>query len=374
VKDFFATLFRSLWSLVGAVLTTVSAVAFLTVFVLSELRPGFGGGYVGLVAFVVFPAVFVVGLVLIPIGIARARRAGSEARAPVVDFNLPRVRATAAVVLLFTLLNLGIISTATYKGVETMESVEFCGTTCHQLMTPEYTAHQRSPHAQVRCTQCHVGSGAQAFVNGKANGVGQLVAMVRGTVPRPINSPVEDFRAENCEACHARERLGGEKLVVIDRFAEDETNTRKQTVLLDKTGVNHWHVGQVVRFRTDARRRFVAELTLALPDGGVRTWTNLGTSDAGVADRWRTMDCIDCHNRATHVFLRPRDEVDRAMAAGKLDPSVPWLRREALRVLARAAPAVDESRRGARGHAARAVGVLPNARAGARRGRGEDAR
>lgn len=345
-RDFFATLFRSTLSLIGAALTTLSAVSFLTVFALSELKPGFGGGYLGLFTFLVLPVFFVLGLVLMPVGIARARRAGAYARAPVLDFNVPRVRAMTAVVSLFTLANIGIVSTATYKGVETMESVEFCGTTCHSVMTPEYSAHQRSPHAQVKCTQCHVGSGAQAFVAGKANGVGQLVAMVEGTVPRPITAPVENFNARNCEACHARERLTRDRLVVIDRFAEDETNTRKHTVLLDKTNAIHWHVGQPLRFRTDGKRRFVSELELGLPDGGLRRWTNLSTSDAGVADHWRTMDCLDCHNRATHVFQRPRDEVDRALASGALDATLPFVRREALRVLTLPWTSADDARTG----------------------------
>lgn len=37
-----------------------------------------------------------------------------------------------------TFLNIAILGTATYKGVEHMDSVQFCGRTCHTMMTPEY--------------------------------------------------------------------------------------------------------------------------------------------------------------------------------------------------------------------------------------------
>jgi len=44
-----------------------------------------------------------------------------------------------------TVLNLLIVGTASYRGVEYMDSVNFCGKTCHTVMDPEYTAYQNSP-------------------------------------------------------------------------------------------------------------------------------------------------------------------------------------------------------------------------------------
>ena len=45
------------------------------------------------------------------------------------------------------------------------------------------------------------------------------------------------------------------------------------------------------------------------------------------------MDCVDCHNRPTHVYQRPKDEIDRALSVGELDKSLPFIRREGLRAL-----------------------------------------
>ena len=94
-----------------------------------------------------------------------------------------------------------IVATGTYKAVELMESVEFCGTTCHKVMSPEYTTYLRSPHARVRCTQCHIGPGADWFVQSKLSGSWQLVSVALNLYPRPIPTPVHNLRPsrETCE-------------------------------------------------------------------------------------------------------------------------------------------------------------------------------
>jgi hypothetical protein len=45
------------------------------------------------------------------------------------------------------------------------------------------------------------------------------------------------------------------------------------------------------------------------------------------------MDCMDCHNRPTHAFDLPDRAVDRAMAEGRISPTLPWVRKEAVRLL-----------------------------------------
>lgn len=354
LKAFLGVVFRSPLSLVGAVLTTASAVLFVVLLVLTELSPGLGGGYLGIVTFLVVPAFFVLGLLVIPVGLARLRRAerrGEAApRAPVIDLNVPRTRAVVSVVAVLSVVNVALVSTAAYQGAQAMETTEFCGGACHAVMSPEHSAHQGASHSKVQCTRCHIGSGAQNFVRGKANGAGQLVSVVLGTVPRPIPTPVENLRpaTETCEACHARGRTLRDRLSVIDRFAEDEANTWKKTVLLNKVTKVHWHVGGQVRFLSDPKRRYVAELERPLPDGGLRHWKNVKPppGDGGLAEGWRAMDCTDCHNRPAHSYQRPRDEVDRALASGVLDRTLPWLRKEALRVLQLEWPSHDAAKAG----------------------------
>ncbi len=42
---------------------------------------------------------------------------------------------------------------------------------------------------------------------------------------------------------------------------------------------------------------------------------------------------MDCHNRATHIYQRPEELVDEALASGAIDPSVPAIKRTALAAL-----------------------------------------
>ncbi len=51
------------------------------------------------------------------------------------------------------------------------------------------------------------------------------------------------------------------------------------------------------------------------------------------AIRPRTVDCSDCHNRATHISEDPEAAIDERMAAGLLDRAVPYLKRMALGAL-----------------------------------------
>jgi hypothetical protein len=45
------------------------------------------------------------------------------------------------------------------------------------------------------------------------------------------------------------------------------------------------------------------------------------------------MDCMDCHNRPSHVFLPPETAVDQAMAGGNISPQLPWIKKLALDAL-----------------------------------------
>jgi hypothetical protein len=45
------------------------------------------------------------------------------------------------------------------------------------------------------------------------------------------------------------------------------------------------------------------------------------------------MDCVDCHNRPTHVFQLPDRAVDEAMSEGRISPELPFIKKTAVRVL-----------------------------------------
>jgi nitrate/TMAO reductase-like tetraheme cytochrome c subunit len=365
---FLAHVTRTPLGMAGAVLTTVSAVLFLTLFAL-DLVGYHGGPYVGILAFLIIPGLFLLGLVLIPLGLwrdrvrhRRALAAGQEDQEalPVWDLNVDRVRRNVLVFLLLSIVNVVILATATYKGVEVMESTQFCGAACHTVMEPEYTTYKRSPHARVKCVECHIGEGANWFVKSKLSGSWQLVSVAFNLYPRPIASPVHNLRParETCEQCHWPNKFVGDRFKVNVHYSEDEANTETKTVLVVKVGGRqagrshgiHWHVDpeHVVRYRADAKRQTIYEVEMAAKDGSVRRYKGSAADapEAAQAAEWRTMDCVDCHNRPTHVYRDPARELDAAILDRRVDPSLPFVRREGLKALQADYPSHEAARAG----------------------------
>ena len=50
------------------------------------------------------------------------------------------------------------------------------------------------------------------------------------------------------------------------------------------------------------------------------------------------MDCIDCHNRPTHIFPTPDQALDTSLDSGEIDRTLPFVKREALAVAHPALP------------------------------------
>jgi hypothetical protein len=55
------------------------------------------------------------------------------------------------------------------------------------------------------------------------------------------------------------------------------------------------------------------------------------------------MDCVDCHNRPTHIYLSPDEAVNNSLAAGRLDASLPYLKRQAVELLSKSYETNDEA-------------------------------
>ena len=141
-----------------------------------------------------------------------------------------------------TFLNVAILGTATYRGVHHMNSVQFCGTTCHSVMAPQFTAYQNSPHSRVACVDCHIGAGASWFVRSKLSGARQVFAVMLHTHSRPIPSPVKELRParETCEQCHWPQKFEGDRFWVRTKHSDDQANTPLTTVLVMKVGGRTW--------------------------------------------------------------------------------------------------------------------------------------
>src|ERR1700692_3965443 len=221
----------------GAVITTSTALTTIAFWFYDVFLPGPPHPYIGILVYLILPAIFVLGLVLIPLGIwlkwRSLRRSGKLPQVfPAVDLRLPVVRRTLEYVALATVLNLLIIGTASYRGVQYMDTANFCGTTCHVVMQPEYTTYQNSPHSRVACVDCHIGSGAGWFVRSKVSGLRQVFAVTFHTYPRPIPSPVQNLRPAQatCEQCHWPQRFTGDKFLVNTSYKDDEKNTQSTDV------------------------------------------------------------------------------------------------------------------------------------------------
>jgi nitrate/TMAO reductase-like tetraheme cytochrome c subunit len=354
MRSFFIALTRSPIGLFGAAVTTASAVLIITLFLI-EMFGHHGSPYVGILAYLILPGIFLMGLVLIPVGVIRERRLSLKAGRsgarkptfPVVDLNVDRTRRWVLIFVGLTSVNVIILALATYKGVEVMDSTEFCGTTCHSVMEPEFTAYQRSAHSRVKCVSCHIGPGAGWFVKSKLSGAGQLLAVSFDTYPRPIPTPVHNLRParETCEQCHWPTKFIGDLLKTITHHENDEANTPLKTVLLLRVGGLsgsgsegiHWHVDpdHQVRYRSDETRESIYEVELTDADGAVKTYRRPDADESAPPEsgQWRVMDCVDCHNRPSHVFRLPEDEVDLALVDGTISRSLPFIRRESIRAL-----------------------------------------
>jgi hypothetical protein len=342
-------------TLIGAILTTTAAITMLAFWTYDVLLPGPPHPYIGLLIFLILPGVFILGLLLIPVGIwmrrRKLRRLGEvPAEFPRVDLGVPMVRRAFWQVSVATGINLVILSTASYRGVQYMDSTKFCGETCHTVMEPEFAAYQNSPHSRVACVECHIGPGAGWFVRSKLSGVRQVFAVTFHTYSTPIPSPVKYLRParETCEQCHWPQRFTGDKLVIHTSYKDDEKNTPQVNVLLMRiggrapegsVGIHGRHLADHSRIHyvsIDAARQVIPVVDYVGDDGKTIHYVS---SDVKTTPQQldqgdhREMDCIDCHNRPTHAFDLPERAVDNQMAIGQISPELPFIKKKAIEVL-----------------------------------------
>lgn len=337
----------------GALISLFGAALFLIFFVAESLG-WHTNPYMGLVFVIILPMLFLAGLGLIPLGVWRQRRrlaAGkAEALWPTLNLNQPRHRKVTALVMVLTLMNVVIVSLAAYSGLHYMDSTEFCGTVCHEVMEPQHQAFQNSAHANVGCVQCHIGPGASWFVQSKLSGTRQIFAVTLNTFSRPIPQPVHNLRParETCEQCHWPEKFHGDKVLTHTEYGDDEANSASETtlqlhvgggsdVLRKATGI-HWHTSasSVVEYiATDEKREVIPWVKVTYRDGTVREYVaEDAPADVRTTGERRRMDCVDCHNRTGHPFATtPERAVNSAMAAGAMPTDIPFAHREAVAAL-----------------------------------------
>ncbi len=334
-------------SLIGVVAVTIAGVTWLLLLPVT-LRGSYLHPYIGIVVYLILPGLFIGGLLLIPLGIyfrrRRQRKQGSYPSGfPPLDFKNRELRKLAGFVGVTTMLNIVIMGQFAYSAVRYMDTVSFCGQTCHTVMNPEFTAYQGSPHARVECVNCHIGSGASWFVRSKLSGMGQVFAVMLNNYPRPIPVPVRNLRParETCEACHWPQKFGEDRVTDIVNYANDEQNSLTHTVLLLHigggpygVGIHGKHLGEGVRvryFASDEKRQTIPWVEYT--SGGKSTVYAASGTPQPDPSKIRVMDCMDCHNRPTHTFELPERAVNRAMSAGNISPALPFAKKESVEIL-----------------------------------------
>ncbi|MGE5242700.1 MAG: NapC/NirT family cytochrome c [Betaproteobacteria bacterium] len=356
-----STALRNTVTLAGVFLTTFSALLFLVVF-LADLFGMHTNPYIGIVFFLILPGFFLLGLALIPAGVwlerRRRREVAHESRWPRFDLNDPALRTATAMVFALTLANIVIVSLAAYRGIEYMDSVQFCGQVCHKVMQPEYAAYQDGAHSRVRCVECHIGSGASWFAKSKLSGTRQVFAVAFNTYSRPIPSPVPNLRParDTCEQCHWPDKFHGDLVRKVYEYGDDEKNTESVTTLQMHVGGGapsegpvsgiHWHVSgatEIEYIATDDKRQVIPYVRVKDRDGTITEYYAEGVKPGELAKgERRVMDCMDCHNRPAHPMETTAERaVNDAMSRGEIPATLPFVHREAVKALQVAYPSQD---------------------------------
>jgi hypothetical protein len=351
---------KPLWTntltLIGLMLTSVSLLLLITFGLFSVVSPA-ANPYVDIVGYLVLPSILLLGIFLMLLGILirslRRRRLDPSRRLRILprpDFSDPAQLRAAKFLAVGLFALLPITAVTGYHGYHFTDSTEFCSATCHTVMQPESVTYKRSSHARVSCAECHIGSGASWFVKAKVSGLRQVLATVRETYPRPIPPAITELRParETCEECHWPQKFFGSQLREFPHYASNEKNTDRSVALLLKTGGGdeflgqasgiHRHMalsGRIEYIATDETLQNVPWVTWTDHAGTEHIYRSDGKpgSDPPPEGERRTIDCMDCHNRPAHEFLSPQESIDLAISNGRIDRTLPYIKRETVATL-----------------------------------------
>ncbi len=370
IKVFFTGLGRSRMALVGAIMATVLFPALLISLVIDHqgliAQPLFG-----FIVYLVLGPLFVLALLMVLLGLFFFQGKDEISRFTYQylkeHFTAPEkflwVRNLVVAATIITVINLLFIGVITYSGHRYTESIAFCGALCHTAMEPQHTSHQLSTHSQVLCVECHIGPGLGRLVKGKIFAAREVAVTLLNNYPRPIASPLEHLRptSDNCRTCHRSELLYGEKLRIITSYRPDAQNTPLFTVLLMKTGHHgrretearniHWHVDpeRTVKYlHQDRERRKISEVRVKQEDGSELIFRRHHDQTTSAASEnspatVRTMECADCHNRASHSHLSAAEAIDRKILSGAIPEELPFSKRQTLAAISLPYASVTEA-------------------------------
>lgn len=348
MKDKFPSSFYNPITIGGSVLSLLSFGLIIFLIIL-ELFGTTENPYLVIITFMILPAFLILGLLLIVFGFLKERKNIKKGRPkrelPVLDFNNPRHRFTFFIFFFGAIVLLFLSAFGSFKAYEYAETDEFCGTVCHKVMEPEYTAYLNSPHNRVGCVQCHIGSGAGWFVKSKITGSYQVYSVLFNKYSKPIPTPVESLRPAQgtCEQCHSPKHFFAEKKVDYSYYLSDKDNSKsKLTMLLKIGGGNielgnargiHWHMNienEVTYYAVDRERQIIPWVKMKSKRTGkeiIYRSTEVKLNEKRLSpESIRVMDCIDCHNRPSHIYNQPDKMMNLFMSLGRIDDSLPYIK------------------------------------------------
>lgn len=341
------------WTSWAGIVLAISAVFAFLLLIAIDFMAGHRNPYVGILAYVAAPGFFLLGVVLIVIGIflqRRTERRAAKVAAPLVlkiDLSRPRDRRILAVFAASTVIFLFVTALGSYETYQFTESVQFCGQTCHS-MEPEFVSSQTFEHSKVECVECHVGPGAAAYLSTKVNGVKQLYHTIANDYQRPIYVNDANPRPPQalCEQCHWPQRYVGNVARSFNHFLSDEKNTPFTVRLLlwvgggeptnGPEGGIHFHMNianKIEYIATDDRLLNIPWVRITNPRGETTVYQTPDFKGDPKNFRIRRMDCMDCHSRPAHKVHSPNDAVDLALFTGRIDSSIPWVKSKVVQAL-----------------------------------------
>lgn len=356
-------LWRSPLGLLGISITTI-CITLMIVGLIAEMLGLFHNPYSSLFTYMALPGGMILGLLLIPLSAYLRRRQwhkyGIERDHLKINLSDHKHRRFLLGLIVLSVINVSILVIIAYEGYHFTDSAYFCGVVCHQVMEPEYTAYQRSPHSRVSCVECHIGPGAGFFVRAKISGLRQVVAVLTDSYRRPVPAPVHELRParDTCENCHWPEKFAGKTVKKFIKYSnDDQENPEVSEIALHIGGHNpetekfegiHWHVSNKVKvsyLATDEKRTNIPRVKVHRPDGSEEEYVKAGSeeSEEGEHAEWRTMDCIDCHNRPTHIYDNPDERVDFGLYSKRINSQIPGIREDSLAVIQKDYTSRDEA-------------------------------
>jgi nitrate/TMAO reductase-like tetraheme cytochrome c subunit len=347
---------------IAGIIIAVGSISSLFFFIILDSISHDAGGYAG-VMYIAPTLITFIGIGIAFLGRVAEKKHREHGKPPTISgqwhlelnlglFTHPKIVLIALLSTIGVTMTLMTLGAGSIGMIEYTESNEFCAETCHFVMSPEATVYEDSPHARVACVECHVGHGAQGFIEAKVNGLRQVYGVVSGDFSRPIPTPIHNRRSslEMCESCHWKDRFVDYKVMSRQYFHADEENTPSEIKLLLKIGGEkggglvdgsgiHYHMlskNKVEFIARDEERQDIPFVRVTSEDGKVTEYNN---TDEPLSDEERAeltthqVECMDCHSRPAHQFAKPMDSINKAIAAGSISRDLPYIKLQSVKLL-----------------------------------------